>query len=295
MRLTTTCFALALASLTIAQDGYRTRIIARGLASPYGIEAIGAGRHTFLLFTQVPTPGVPGDKGGRNSVDVLNVNSGRIRTLHKGDPEPLNISFGPRGAVYWTCRSAGVILRYRDGVASPILTDLMKPTGIDVGRDGNIYFTQVPTPGVPGSEGGMNSVDVFDGNSIMNLSMGEPEPVDIAVDQDGTAYWTCKSAGVILKKPAGGEVSVLLKGLNKPVGIALNHSGNKLFFTEVPTPGVPGSMGGGNFVWEYDLQSGAREIVNFGDPEPTDVTVAADGRVFWTCTSAGVIVEARRR
>ena len=30
-------------------------------------------------------------------------------------------------------------------------------------------------------------------------------------------------------------------------------------------------------------------VVDVGDPEPTDITVARNGRVYWTCTSAGVV------
>jgi hypothetical protein len=36
----------------------------------------------------------------------------------------------------------------------------------------------------------------------------------------------------------------------------------------------------------------ALSIVNFGDPEPTDVAVGRNGHIYWTCSSAGVIVEA---
>jgi hypothetical protein len=35
-------------------------------------------------------------------------------------------------------------------------------------------------------------------------------------------------------------------------------------------------------------------VIHEGDPEPTDVAVARNGNVYWTCTSAGVIVEAKR-
>jgi hypothetical protein len=44
-----------------------------------------------------------------------------------------------------------------------------------------------------------------------------------------------------------------------------------------------------------DLRSGEVTLLHAGDPEPTDVAVARNGNVYWTCTSAGVIVEARRR
>ncbi len=46
-------------------------------------------------------------------------------------------------------------------------------------------------------------------------------------------------------------------------------------------------------MWEVDLETVERRIVNEGDPEPTDVAVARHGSVYWTCTSAGVIVEAK--
>jgi hypothetical protein len=72
----------------------------------------------------------------------------------------------------------------------------------------------------------------------------------------------------------------------------VDHQNRKLFFTEVPTPGVPGSMGGANKVNELDLETMALSVVHFGDPDPTDVAVADNGHVYWSCTSAGVIVEA---
>ena len=86
----------------------------------------------------------------------------------------------------------------------------------------------------------------------------------------------------------------LLTGLTSPVGIALNRSGRLLYWTEVPTPGVSGKNGGTNKVWQYNLKTGVKTLVNSGDPEPTDVTVGPNGDIYWTCSSAGVIVEARK-
>ena len=42
-----------------------------------------------------------------------------------------------------------------------------------------------------------------------------------------------------------------------------------------------------------DLNTNDITVIHRGDPEPTDVTVARNGNVYWTCTSAGVIVEAK--
>jgi hypothetical protein len=296
--LRTPALAAALAALAAAvvagADEYTVSVIATGLDKPTGIALREFGRPKKLVITQVPTPGVPGNEGGMNSVVELDLATGALDTISMGEPEPVNVTMAPDRTLYWTCKSAGVILsRGVNGPVEALLTGLEQPSGIDVDLRGNVYFTEVPTPGVPGSEGGTNRVSVYDGNSITVLSMGEPEPVDVTVDWHGTAYWTCKSAGVILKRTRDGTISLLLDGLNHPVGITVDGMGRYLYFTEVPTPGVPGSMGGGNSVWKVDLATLARTIVNFGDPEPTDVAVAQNGTLFWTCTSAGVIVRAQ--
>ena len=133
---------------------------------------------------------------------------------------------------------------------------------------------------------------MFDGTTKTVLHVGEPEPTDIVVSRRGELYWTCKSAGVILEQ-TGGVTTVLVSGLNKPSGIALSKNGRNLYFTEVPTPGVPGSAGGKNTVKVLNLRTKEIRVIHAGDPEPTDVTVARNGNVYWTCTSAGVIVEAK--
>lgn len=288
-----TLAALALSTTASpARADYETRVVASGLVRPTGIAA--RGNHT-LYFTQLPTPGVAGPAGGRNTVDSLDLRSGTVTNLTRGEPEPLNLALDRMGGLYWTCKSAGVILhRSRSGRVEPLLTGLTRPSGISLDQCDNVYFTELPTPGVPGSAGGTNRVSAFDGDQTRVLTTGEPEPTDIVSDMMGNLYWTCKSAGVILQKPAGGSASLLLDGLSQPTGIALSGCGQKLYFTEVPTPGVPGSMGGRNKVWELDLPGMRRTLVHSGDPEPIDVAVTNNGNVYWTCGSAGVIVEARK-
>ena len=241
--------AIGLVASTIgaaeAQE-FETRVIATGLNRPVGIAAEGRG---VLYFTQVPTPGVA---GGRNGVFRLELASGAIETLHLGEPEPTNIAIDREGTIYWTCKSAGVILtQTEDGATSPLLTGLEFPSGIAVDRNGNVYFTELPTPGVPG---GGNRVSVFDGSTKTVLHMGEPEPTDIVVSRNGALYWTCKSAGVILAQ-VDGVTTVLAAGLDHPTGIAIDHKAETLYFTEVPTPGVPGSEGGRNTIKALDLRT----------------------------------------
>jgi streptogramin lyase len=275
---------LGVSSTATAQE-YRFSVVASGLARPLGIAVEGS---ETIYFTVVPTPGVA---GGANGVARLDLETGAIETLHMGEPEPTNIALDRQGSIFWTCKSAGVILKQaEDGATSLVLGGQQQPSGISVDRHGNIYFTEVPNPGVPGAG---NGVAVFDGTTKTILHMGEPEPTDIVVARNGRLYWTCKSAGVILEQ-SGGETRVLLAGLDHPTGIALDHKGEKLFFTEVPTPGVPGPDGGRNRVLQLDLKTLMVTVIHQGDPEPTDVAVARNGNVYWTCTSAGVIVEARR-
>jgi sugar lactone lactonase YvrE len=254
-------------------------------AGPVGITVEGS---ETVYFTLVPTPGVG---GGANGVAKLDLETGAITMLHVGEPEPTNIAIDRGANLYWTCKSAGVILRQtEEGTTSLFLEGLEQPSGISVGKNGNVYFTEIPNPGVPNAG---NRVSVTDGNTKVILHQGEPEPADIVVSRNGSLYWTCKTAGVLLQR-VNGETSVLLDGLNNPVGIALDHKGETLYFTEVPTPGVPGSAGGRNRVNEFDLRTKTARVIHEGDPEPTDVAVARNGNVYWTCTSAGVIVEARR-
>ena len=287
--------ALTLVSPASASE-YQTRVVATGLDHPTGIVAA---TPRLLAITQLPTPGVPGTQGGENTVDLVWVGSKPERTrvwnLTTGEPEPTNLALDRHWNLYWTCKSAGVILERNlvHGEKSLFLGGLDNPSGIAVDRSGEVYFTQLPTPGVPGPLGGMNTVNVTDGETIEVLTLGEPEPTDIAVSRDGTAYWTCKSAGVILQRTADGDVSLVLKDLHSPTGIAIDRKGRELYFTEVPTPAVPGSQGGQNRVSVLDLRKNEVTVINAGDPEPTDVTVAPNGAIFWTCTSAGVIVEAR--
>jgi DNA-binding beta-propeller fold protein YncE len=277
----------------IKAGDYETRVVATGLTRPTGIVA--AGNRTVVI-TQLPTPGVPGSRGGKNTVDLIKLGSGRMFNLATGEPEPTNLTLDKRGHLYWTCKSAGVILeRNRKGDIGLFLGGLTQPSGIDVDRWGHIYFTQIPTPGVPGSQGGSNSVSLSNGERTKEISMGEPEPSDIAVSRKGTAYWTCKTAGVILCRTPDGTISLRLDGLDAPTGIALDEQRGRLYFTEVPTPGLPGSQGGMNRVSVLNLRTDKLETVDAGDPEPTDIAVAPNGSVFWTCSSAGVIVQARDR
>ncbi len=274
-----------------AQPVFETAVVARGLARPTGIAV---GREGTIYFTQTPTPGVA---GGANSVAELDRRTGQVSVLHMGEPEPANIVVGRDGTLYWTCKSAGVILQQTaDGVTTVLRSGLSKPTGIALDPSGrNLYYTEIPTPGVSGAAGGLNKIHRLNLRTMRDtvIHSGDPEPSDLAVDRRGNVYWTCTSAGVIVRQDCFLRTEVIARGLNKPVGIAIDDTGRNLYFTEVPTPGVPGSRGGMNTVNMLNLRTMNRTVINAGDPEPTDVAVDRRGNVYWTCTSAGVIVSAR--
>jgi hypothetical protein len=284
--------ALVFTSPASAGEEFTFKVVASGLNRPTGIVAAGNNR---LYFTEIPTPGVG---GGANAVKELRIRQNKVRTIHQGEPEPVNITIDHCDVLYWTCKSAGVILEqaaWPGSEAAPLLTGLAQPSGIAIDRDGRVYYTEVPTPGVAGGQNKVSSVDTASPDAPTVIHMGEPEPVDIAVSKSGELYWTCKSAGVILHQDEDGNIAPVLTGLNKPVGIALSRNGRLLYWTEVPTPGVAGDNGGQNKVWQYNLKTAVKTLIHQGDPEPTDITVAADGSLYWTCTSAGVIVEASRK
>jgi hypothetical protein len=279
-------------AVTAAAQTWQLNPVATGLDHPTGIALDASGQ---VWFTEVPTPGVPGSSNGRNRVASLDVATGMITTRNSGEPEPVNLAVAGNGDVYWTCRSAGVVLRRSASGTAPFATMLSSPSGISVTSSGEVLVTLLPTPGMPGNLGGMNAVGSLTGSGLTILNQGEPDPVDIAATPSGDFYWTCRSAGVILRRDgATGAVAPVLRGLERPSGIAADGLGN-LYFTEIPTPGVPGSAGGRNRVWKFEPAAQDLTLISMGEPEPNDVAVSNDGsRVYWTCTSAGVIMRAVR-
>jgi len=288
--------ALSVAFAAAATE-YETEIIIEGLASPTGI-SVGSWRS--LYFTEVPDPGISGENGGANTVKRYDLYRETTTTISDGEPYPLNLAVNPRGTVYWTCQSAGVILRYdvrRDEKSFFLPSDideddpslLLSPTGIAVHHRGDVLFTELPDPGNKGA----NMVSVSNGEDITVLSSSEPAPYDIAVAWDGTAYWTCQTAGVIVRKTPTGLISIIKSDLEAPTGIAIDRRGRNLYYTELPTPGVPGlpdnDQGGTNRVVKLDLRTMETDVISTGFPYPQDVTVAWNGKVYWTCKTVGVI------
>jgi hypothetical protein len=81
------------------------------------------------------------------------------------------------------------------------------------------------------------------------------------------------------------ETQVVVRGLTRPTGIVAQGS-KTLYITQLPTPGVPGSMGGQNTVDKISLRQGESKL-DHGEPNPP-TSRSANAHLYRT-PSAGVI------
>ena len=83
-------------------------VILSGLNAPKSLSLDPGGN--ILYFTEVPTPGVAGSAGGRNTVNALDLATRTRTVIHSGDPQPTGVVVAPNGNVYWTSTSRGVVM-----------------------------------------------------------------------------------------------------------------------------------------------------------------------------------------
>lgn len=88
-------------------------VVASGLDRPYGL-ALDEARGV-LYFTEVPTPGMAHDAGGRNAVSALDLRSGAISVIGRGDAEPSDVAVTPGGRVFWVSAASGTVVEASDG------------------------------------------------------------------------------------------------------------------------------------------------------------------------------------
>jgi DNA-binding beta-propeller fold protein YncE len=282
-----------------AQD-YQFNFVATGLASPVGLTASALGDSDNLYFTEVPNAAEEGlGTNGPNTVSKLTLSTSTVSVLNRGDPQPTNVAQDAQGNLYWTSRAPGVIMMQApSGNCAILLWGLDQPVGITVDAAGqNLYYTELPTFGVGSGKGGENKVWALNLATQYRtlLNSLEPAPTDIVVAKNGDLYYTCQSAGVIIHQPAGASPykRTIWAGFHSPMGIALDPTEENLIFTEVPTPNVNGANGGQNTVSKFNLQTQTTSLVHVGDPFPNSVAVTPNGNIYWTCTTAGVIIEAK--
>ena len=288
---------LGLPTTEARAQNYEVNIIATGLNQPFGLTASALGDSDTLYFTEMPQAAMGLGTSGSNTISKLTLSTGDVSVLNRGDPQPTSIVQDAQSNLYWTSRAPGVIMmRAPSGDCAILAWGLQQPIGIALDAAGeNLYFTEDPTYGVAGVNGGENRV------ARLNLASGartvlnalDPAPWNMAIAKNGDIYFTCKSAGVIIHQDGiTQKQSLLLTGLQQPTGIALDPAGENLYYTEVPVPGV---AGGANTISRYNLQSREITLVHSGDPFPNSLAVTPNGNIYWTCTSAGVIIEAKAK
>src|SRR5690242_4986234 len=67
-----------------------------------------------------------------------------------------------------------------------VASGLVQPTGIAFDDD-FIYFTEVPSPGIAGSNNAVKKLDLEDG-TITTLHAGDPQPLNLAIARDDSIY-----------------------------------------------------------------------------------------------------------
>jgi hypothetical protein len=177
-----------------------------------------------------------------------------------------------------------------------VATGLNQPVGLTasaLGDSDTLYFTEIPQAAEQGlGINGSNTVSklTISTGDVAVLNRGDPQPSNVVQDAQGNLYWTSSSPGLIVMQSPSGQCAPLLWGLDYPLGIALDATGQNLYYTERPTPGVAGANGGQNKVWQLNLATQARTLLNTYEPAPTDIVVAKNGDIYFTCQSAGVII-----
>ena len=83
-------------------------VVVSGLNHPQAIALDPA--EDILYFTEVPTPGVSGDTGGRNTVNAIDLATLKRTVIHQGDPQPAGIAVASNGNIYWTSASRGLVM-----------------------------------------------------------------------------------------------------------------------------------------------------------------------------------------
>lgn len=183
-----------------------------------------------------------------------------------GAHTPKQLQIDPvHGRLYWCNRDGFTLARSRlDGTEPEILiTGLQNPVGMALDVDkGLFYFSdknaqtiqRASMAGAPGSLAGRKDIEI--------LFSGLTRPIDLALDLGrGKIYWTDRDEGTVHRAPIGipagktaanrGDVETLVRGLNTPIGIALDLKAGKMYWTE----------GGSGAVGRADLDGTGKETL----------------------------------
>jgi len=183
------------ALLSQGRPGEPPQVIHKGPALPAArVAADSAGRIYITRTSPVAD--------GRDSVAILVRGSSLVQIPDPGGPPKTSVTAAVTGDLYYTSMRDGVIYHIGpDGRGNVVVAGLDKPQGIALGPDEDtLYFTEIPTPGIAGEDGGRNTVNALDLSTLERsvIHRGDPQPTGIAVASNGTVYWTSTSRGLVL-------------------------------------------------------------------------------------------------
>jgi sugar lactone lactonase YvrE len=241
------------AVMTAAADGSNPKplITGQGLNGPDGV-AVDA-PHGKIYWTNM------NEGTDQGSLQRADLDGSHVEYVIKpgGAHTPKQLQIDPvHGRLYWCNRDGFTLARSRlDGTEPEILiTGLQNPVGmaLDVGK-GLFYFSdknaqtiqRASMDGAPGSLSGRKDIEI--------LFSGLARPIDLALDlEQGKIYWTDRDEGTVHRAPieiptgkTGAnrvDIETLVRGLNTPIGMALDLKAGKMYWTE----GGNGAVGRAN-------------------------------------------------
>jgi hypothetical protein len=180
---------------------------------------------------------------------------------------------------------------------SVVASGLASSTGLALTADHSLLIDQRP---FAPRDATVAKLDLRTGAPPMSTDLaGLPQSVSsTAVAANADQYQANTEEGAIYRRMAHGTSSrlgppeLLLAGLDHPLAVAPDPSGTILSFTEVPTPGLGGELGGRNTINVFDLTTRTRTVLNHGDAQPAGIALAADGTVYWANTARGMVMSA---
>jgi DNA-binding beta-propeller fold protein YncE len=183
------------------------------------------------------------------------------------------------GKMYWP-DDGGIKEATLEGTGTTLVISGVSSQGIAVdGAGGKIYWADQGVMMIRRAD--------LDGDNMENLVdlSGIGPPLAVALDAfDGKIYWTIDGGLVSIQRANldGTDVEDLVPGSSFFEGIALDLTGNKIYWTDEFSAKI----------WRANLDGSATEsIVSFGSPEGIAIDVV-DGKMYWTDDEGGGILRA---
>ncbi|WP_291272204.1 PKD domain-containing protein [Geothrix sp.] len=258
-------------------------VVASGLSKPTGIAL--ADNRSLVISQQ---PAAPLDA----SLARIDLGTGSVGLIAGGAAVQSGFAANRAGRLYWVDAQKGALMTQSRAAGSPTVLHaggMLPTTTIAVDAANRVYLAGTAAQG----GNGVAAVLVRGASPTAIPDPSGPDKTVLVAASSGDLYWTSRAAGLIYHRSPDGKGSVLVTGLKSPQGLALGPAEDVLYFTEVPTPGKDAAAGGTNTVSALDLATLSRTVIHRGDPEPTGVAVAANGSVYWTSTSRGLVLVAR--